>query len=88
MSHILRIYRFRIFEIGFMLYRLISYHGSVRLVEPYSLRYPSRGNELLHVQEIEKNGMPSNTHKAYKTHEIEFASISDRTFAPRWAIEL
>ena len=28
MGHILRIYRFRIFKIGFILYRLISYHGS------------------------------------------------------------
>lgn len=66
----------------------ISYHGSMRLVEPYSLRYPSTGNEILHVWELEKNGRPSNMHKSYKTHEISSASISNRTFIPKWAVEL
>ncbi len=70
---------------------LISYHGNTRLVEPYSLRYPSTGNELLYVREIEKNGMPSskrNNPTAYKTHEIDLASISNKTFIPKWEIEL
>ncbi len=67
---------------------LISYHGSIRLVEPYSLHYPSTGNVLLHVEEIRKNGIPSDTHKAYKIDEIDSASISDQSFVPRWAIEL
>jgi len=67
---------------------LISYHGSMRLVEPYSLRYPSTGNELLFVREIEKNGRPSNENKSYKIHEIDSASISNRTFVPKWTVEL
>jgi len=67
---------------------LISYHGSNRLVEPYSLRYPSTGNEILHVWEIEKNGMSSNSHKSFKTYEIDSASISDQSFIPKWEVEL
>ena len=67
---------------------LISYHGSTRLVEPYSLRYPSTGNEILHVWELEKNGMPSNMHKSFKTHEIDSASTSNHTFIPKWEVEL
>lgn len=67
---------------------LVSYHGSMRLVEPYSLRYPATGNEILHVWEVERNGMPSNQHKSFKTNEIDSASISNRTFIPKWEIEL
>ena len=67
---------------------IISYHGSTRLVEPYSLRYPSIGNEILHVWEVEKNGIPSDMHKSFKTHEIDSASISNHSFVPKWEIEL
>ena len=70
---------------------LISYHDHNRLVEPYSLRYPTTGNELLYVREIEKDGMPSNkinNPTAYKSHEIDSAAISDRTFTPKWEVEL
>jgi len=67
---------------------LISCHGHTRLVEPYSLRYPPTGNEILHVHEIEKGGILIDEHRKYKTHEIEFASISDKTFVPRWEVEL
>lgn len=67
---------------------LISYHGLRRLVEPYSLRYPLTGNEILYIWELEKNGIPSNMHKCYKTHEIDSASISDQIFIPKWEVEL
>jgi predicted nucleotidyltransferase component of viral defense system len=70
---------------------LISYHGHNRLVEPYSLRYPATGNKLLYVREIEKDGIQSNKMHhptAYKAHEIDSASISDRTFTPKWEVEL
>ena len=67
---------------------LISYHGTTRLVEPYSLRYPPTGNEILHVWELEKNGMPSNMHKSLKTYEIDSAFISNHTFIPKWEVEL
>ncbi|MCF7830840.1 nucleotidyl transferase AbiEii/AbiGii toxin family protein [Candidatus Gracilibacteria bacterium] len=70
---------------------LISYHGHERLVEPYSLRYLATGNVLLYAREIEKDGMLSNkidNPTAYKIHEIDSASISNRTFVPQWEIEL
>jgi len=67
---------------------LISYHGSTRLVEPYSLRYPSTGKEILHVWELEKNGVPSDMHKSFKTYEINSVSISNHTFIPKWEVEL
>ncbi len=67
---------------------VVTYHNSTRLVEPYSLRYPSTGNENLHVWEVEKEGMPSNQHKVFKTREIGSASVSTRTFIPKWEVEL
>ena len=67
---------------------LISYKGSTRLVEPYAMRYTSTGNEILYVWEVEKDRMLSNMHKAFKTHEIDSAGISDRVFVPKWEIEL
>jgi hypothetical protein len=66
----------------------VSYHGSTRLVEPYSLRCPSTGNEILHAWEVEKDGFASDQHKSFKTHEIESASVTQRVFRPRWRIEL
>ena len=70
---------------------LISYGGHSRLVEPYSLRYPTTGNTLLYVREIEKDGMLSNKRNhptAYITHKIESAFISNKTFTPIWEVEL
>ena len=67
---------------------LVSYHGSTRLVEPYSLRYPATGNEILHVWEVEKNGLMSNEPKSFKTHEIDSASVSRHVFHPKWVVEL
>ena len=67
---------------------LISYHGSERLVEPYSLRYPATGNETLHVWEREKNGFPEGKHKSYKVNEIDSISLMGITFQPKWIVEL
>ncbi|OGY82964.1 MAG: hypothetical protein A3F54_04650 [Candidatus Kerfeldbacteria bacterium RIFCSPHIGHO2_12_FULL_48_17] len=66
----------------------ISYDGSTRLIEPYSLRYPPAGNEILHAWEIEKNGVSTNGHRSFKTNKIDSASISNKTFIPKWKIEL
>lgn len=67
---------------------LVVYKGSKRLVEPYSLRYPTTGNEILHVWEVSKNGMRSNQHKIFITSQLTFLSTSDQTFTPKWQIEL
>jgi predicted nucleotidyltransferase component of viral defense system len=67
---------------------IVEYNGSKRLVEPYSLRYPATGNELLHVWEIEKDGQPVGAPRSYKTEEIISASVSGKEFRPRYAVEL
>lgn len=67
---------------------LVTYGGARRLVEPYSLRYPSTGNEILHVWEVQKNGSSSHEHKSFITSRIVEASVSSTPFTPRWAVEL
>ena len=67
---------------------LVGYNGSQRLVEPYSLRYPATGNEILHVWEVNKNGMRSNQHKIFITNRLTYLSTSDQTYIPKWLVEL
>ncbi len=67
---------------------LISYKGSQRLVEAYSPRYPSTGNEILHVWEVKKDGETSEQPKSFKTHDITSVSVSNQSFIPKWRIEL
>ncbi len=67
---------------------IVVYHGAKRLVEPYSLRYPATGNEILHVWEITKDGRPVGAPRSYKVDEIESATISNTEFRPRYSIEL
>jgi hypothetical protein len=66
----------------------IRYHGVTRVVEPYSLRIKGTGNLLLYVHEILRGGASSGTTKAYKVPEIETAHITERSFHPRYVVEL
>ncbi len=67
---------------------LVEYSGSERLVEPYSLRYPATGNEILHVWEVTKNGRTSEQHKSFITDRLTYLATSIQTFKPKWEIEL
>lgn len=67
---------------------LVEYKGIERLVEPYSLRYTSTGNEILHVWEVKKNGEKSESHKSFITDKLTFISTSNHTFNPKWLVEL
>lgn len=67
---------------------LVRYNNAKRLVEPYSLRYPPTGNEILHVWEVKKNGLSSNQHKSFITNRLTYLSTSNQTFVPKWEIEL
>lgn len=67
---------------------LVSYKGSERLVEPYSLRYPTTGNKILHVWEVTKNGLISHQHKSFITDKLTYISTSSKTFVPKWVVEL
>ena len=63
---------------------LVEYNGATRLVEPYSLRYPTTGNEILHVWEVEKNGAASNQHKSFVTGKLRYIETSNKVFSPKW----
>ncbi len=66
----------------------ILYHGVPRLTEPYSLRMPRTGNMLLYVHEISRGGVTTEITKAYKVAEIQSARTTERTFHPRYTVEL
>jgi hypothetical protein len=61
----------------------LHYQGSVRRVEPYSLRRTRAGAILLYVIRTE-DGEP----RSYRLDRIERAAITDELFVPRFAIEL
>ena len=65
-----------------------SYHGAVRIVEPYSLRHPSTGNVMLHAFEHSKDGTPTRTIKAYVVDKIGAAEAVEVRFVPQWLVEL
>jgi predicted nucleotidyltransferase component of viral defense system len=60
----------------------LAYHGSTRLIEPYSLRRSSTGNLLLHAVRAD-----SGQHRSYSIAEIEAVRATTMPFRPRWAIE-
>jgi predicted nucleotidyltransferase component of viral defense system len=66
----------------------VSYHGVSRLVEPYSLRLPGTGNLLLYVYEIERGGRAGEGIKAFKVAELGNAVVTERSFFPRYLVEL
>ena len=70
------------------LYVEISYHGVVRLTEPYSLRLPKTGNLLLYVFELLRAGVPTQTTKAYMVAEIQETKVTEEAFHPRYLVEL
>lgn len=66
----------------------ISYHGSERTIEPYSLRRKRTGNVLLYGHEVSKDGFATGHIKAYNVREIAGAQVLDVSFSPRWTVEL
>ena len=61
----------------------LSYQGSTRRIEPYSLRRTQEGNILLHAHNLNKN-----EHRSYRVDRIQGAQVTNQTFNPRFAIEL
>lgn len=66
----------------------ISYHDIRRLIEPYSLRQPRTGNQLLYGYELERGDRRSNRIKSYKINEIAGAEVKQQVFSPRYIVEL
>lgn len=61
----------------------LDYQGSTRHIEPYSLRQTQDGHILLHAWNTDKN-----EHRSYRVDRMQGAQITNRTFAPRYAVEL
>ena len=66
----------------------LEYDGRHRLVEPYSLRMPKTGNLLLYVYEVERDGAPSGGIKAFKVAKLGGVALTERSFTPRYHVEL
>jgi len=61
----------------------LQYHGSWRLIEPYSLRQSRDGNLLLYAVK-HLTGEP----RSYRVDRIQGSTVTDKPFNPRYAIEL
>lgn len=57
--------------------------GSIRLIEPYSLRRTRDNNIILHAWNIDRNA-----HRSYRVDRIQGARTTNRSFTPRYAVEL
>jgi DNA-directed RNA polymerase subunit RPC12/RpoP len=61
----------------------LSYDGTVRRIEPCSLRQTAEGFFVLHA--IRSN---SGEHRSYRVDRIEGAAVTSQVFNPRYAVEL
>jgi predicted nucleotidyltransferase component of viral defense system len=61
----------------------LSYDGSVRRIEPYSLRQTTEGFFVLHA--IRSS---SGEHRSYRVDRIEGAAVTSQVFNPSYAVEL
>ncbi len=61
----------------------LQYNGSWRTIEPYSVRRTRDDNLLLYAVRNDNGGI-----RAYRVDRIEDATVTDRPFTPRYAVEL
>lgn len=61
----------------------LRYQGSVRRIEPYSLRQTREGNYVLHA--VRSEGGEA---RSYRIDRIEDATVAQQSFAPRYLVEL
>lgn len=59
-----------------------AYHGSVRTLEPYSLRRSSKGKTLLYAFEMESGQI-----KAFDVNEIGSVTVTSQSFVPQYLVE-
>jgi len=61
----------------------LTYHGSRRLIEPYSLRRTRDGNLLLYAVKHQ-----TGENRSYRVDRIQGAEVTKTPFTPRYAVEL
>jgi hypothetical protein len=61
----------------------LDYQGSTRRIEPYSLRRTRDGNIVLHAWNTDKD-----EHRSYRVDRMQGARTTNRSFVPRYAVEL
>jgi hypothetical protein len=61
----------------------LTYDGSVRRIEPYSLRQTIEGNYVLHSIRTD-----SGEHRSYRVDRMQNAAVTSQVFSPRYDIEL
>lgn len=61
----------------------LTYDGSVRRIEPYSLRQTADGNFVLHAIRSD-----SGEHRSYRVDRMQGASVTTQSFTPRYLVEL
>ena len=61
----------------------LDYQGSTRLIEPYSLRRTRAGDVILHAHNVDRD-----EHRSYRVDRIGGARVTNRSFTPRFEIEL
>ena len=61
----------------------LKYQGSVRRIEPYSLRRTHDGNIVLHAIRASDGG-----HRSYRIDRIQGAQTTGQSFIPRYVVEL
>lgn len=61
----------------------LGYDGSVRRIEPYSLRQTADGYFVLHAIRSD-----SGEHRSYRVDRMQEATVTSQVFAPRYAVEL
>ncbi len=61
----------------------LIYDGSVRRIEPYSLRQTAEGNFVLHAIRSD-----SGEHRSYRVDRMHGASVTVQAFTPRYLVEL
>ena len=61
----------------------LTYGGSQRRLEPYSLRQTAEGNFVLHAIRSD-----SGEHRSYRVDKIQDASVTRQSFTPRYLVEL
>lgn len=61
----------------------LFYNGSVRCIEPYSLRQTAEGNFVLHAVRRD-----SGESRSYRVDRMQGARVTDQSFVPRYLVEL